>query len=174
MNPEHRTPQAIALLRQISLRHAPAALASSFGAEDMVLVDMIAAHALPIAIITVDTGRLPGETCELMDRVRDRHRLALGVYCPLAETVEGYVRAHGMNAFYRSAELRQSCCAIRKSEPFARARRAQRLDHRPTSVPVANTCQPGHRGVRRRPQPAKVQPASQLERRRRLELSPRA
>jgi phosphoadenosine phosphosulfate reductase len=133
MNPEHRTPQAIALLRQISLRHAPAALASSFGAEDMVLVDMIAAHALPIAIITVDTGRLPGETCELMDRVRDRHRLALGVYCPLAETVEGYVRAHGMNAFYRSAELRQSCCAIRKSEPF-RARSSGAAPGSPANV----------------------------------------
>jgi phosphoadenosine phosphosulfate reductase len=34
-------------------------LASSFGAEDMVLVDLIARNALPIGIFTLDTDAFP-------------------------------------------------------------------------------------------------------------------
>jgi len=121
MSLERRPAEAIELLRQIPLRHGASALASSFGAEDMVLVDMIARHALPIAVVTLDTGRLPEETHALMDRVRAHYGIAIEVYWPDARSVEAYVRAQGMNAFYRSMELRQSCCAIRKTEPLARA-----------------------------------------------------
>ena len=65
-NSEARAAAAIALLQRIATRHTPAALASSFGAEDMALIDMIARHALPIAIFTLDTGRLPWETYALI------------------------------------------------------------------------------------------------------------
>ena len=44
---ERRVTQAEDLLRRIAARHVPAVFASSFGAEDMVLIDMIARHALP-------------------------------------------------------------------------------------------------------------------------------
>jgi phosphoadenosine phosphosulfate reductase len=116
-----RVPEATALLQQVAARHAPAALASSFGAEDMVLTDLIARHALPIAILTLDTGRLPGESYALIDRVREHYRLPIEVHCPDARSLQDYARAYGINAFYRSVELRQRCCTIRKSEPLSRA-----------------------------------------------------
>jgi phosphoadenosine phosphosulfate reductase len=112
---------AVALLQRVATRHAPAVLASSFGAEDMVLIDLIARHALPIAIFTLDTGRLPGETYALIDRVREHYGLAIEVYCPESQALEHYVQANGLNAFYRSVDLRQACCAIRKTAPLARA-----------------------------------------------------
>jgi phosphoadenosine phosphosulfate reductase len=112
---------AVALLQRIAVQHSPAAFASSFGAEDMVLTDLIARHALPIAIFTLDTGRLPDETYALIDRAREHYSVPIEIYYPDARSVEEYVRGHGINAFYRSIELRQRCCAIRKSAPLARA-----------------------------------------------------
>jgi len=110
-----------ARLQRIATRYPAAALASSFGAEDMVLTDIAARHALPIAVFTLDTGRLPDETYALIDRVREHYSLAIEVFYPDAEALEAYVRSHGVNAFYRSVELRQRCCAIRKAAPLERA-----------------------------------------------------
>jgi phosphoadenosine phosphosulfate reductase len=121
MTLERRAADALALLHRVSVQHFPAALASSFGAEDMVLTDLIARNALAIGIFTLDTGRLPGETYELIDRARDHYGLPIEVYYPDARALERYVGANGINAFYRSVELRQDCCAIRKTEPLARA-----------------------------------------------------
>jgi phosphoadenosine phosphosulfate reductase len=121
MTLDHRTADALALLHRIAVRHTPAVLASSFGAEDMVLTDLIARHALPIGVFTLDTGRLPGETYALIDRVREHYCLPIDVYYPDGPALEAYVRDQGINAFYRSVELRQGCCAIRKTEPLARA-----------------------------------------------------
>jgi phosphoadenosine phosphosulfate reductase len=121
MTLERQTAGAVAVLDQAASRHAPAVLASSFGAEDMVLTDLIARHALPIRVFTLDTGRLPDETYALIDRVREHYGLAIDVYYPDGRALEAYVRDSGINAFYRGIELRQGCCAIRKSEPLARA-----------------------------------------------------
>jgi phosphoadenosine phosphosulfate reductase len=118
---EIRVGDAIALLQRVAAQHAPAAFASSFGAEDMVLTDLIARLALPIVIFTLDTGRLPGETYALIDRVREHYDLPIEVHYPDARSLEDYVRANGINAFYRSVELRRGCCAIRKAAPLARA-----------------------------------------------------
>jgi phosphoadenosine phosphosulfate reductase len=121
MSVEHRVSELTALLCRVAARHPPVGLASSFGAEDMVLTDLIARHALPVAIFTLDTGRLPAETYELIDRVRAHYGLPIEVNCPDARTLEAYVRVHGVNGFYRSRELRERCCAIRKAAPLARA-----------------------------------------------------
>ncbi len=96
-------------------------LLSSFGAEDMVLIDLIARDRLPIAIATLDTGRLPGETYSLMDRSRDQYGIDIEVFTPDTAALEAYVRAHGFNAFYKSVELRHGCCGVRKVEPLQRA-----------------------------------------------------
>ena len=112
---------ASALLTRIAARHAPAVLASSFGAEDMVLIDLIARHQLPIRIFTLDTGRLPDETHALIDRTRRHYGLPVDIYAPDTRLLQAYVREHGVNAFYDNVELRQRCCAVRKIEPLARA-----------------------------------------------------
>ena len=119
MSIETRVGEVVALLSRVAGDHAPVALASSFGAEDMVLIDLVARHALPIEILTLDTGRLPEETHVQIDRVRERYGLAIRVLHPDAAALGAFVAANGANAFYRSIDLRQACCAIRKSAPLA-------------------------------------------------------
>lgn len=116
-----RVATASELLQRVATSHPPAAFASSFGVEDMLLTDLIAKQSLPIAIFTLDTGRLPAETLALIDRVREHYVLAVEVHRPDAPAVEAYVRAHGVNGIYRNVELRERCCAIRKAAPLARA-----------------------------------------------------
>jgi len=99
------------------------ALSASFGSPDgMVLLDMM--HQIDPAktrVFTLDTGRLPQETYNLIDRVRDRYEVEVEVYFPDPERVQKMVRTHGMNLFYESPEKRQLCCGIRKVEPLNRA-----------------------------------------------------
>ena len=113
--------EVVVLLRNVATRHAPAVLATGFGAEGMLLIDLIARHALPIRIFTLDTGRLPEETYALIDRTRQRYGLPIDVYAPDALLLQNFVRQHGVNPFYSSVELRKACCAVRKTEPLARA-----------------------------------------------------
>src|SRR2546423_1297169 len=116
-----RVRELTALLQRIVAQYRAPALASAFGAESMVLIDLIARHGFPVPVFTLDTGRLPQETYGLMDRVRERYGLTIETYSPDANAVEAFVRMNGVNAFYRSVELRERCCAIRKTAPLARA-----------------------------------------------------
>ncbi len=171
MSIEARVADVVMLLSRVARDHAPAALASSFGAEDMVLIDLVARHALPIEILTLDTGRLPDETHVQIDRVRERYGLTIHVLHPDAAALQAFVAANGANAFYRSIELRQACCAIRKADPLARGtRRKARLDHRPAPLAVDHARRSRRRGIRRRARPAQVQSAGRLERGRRVAL----
>ena len=118
---DQRVADTVTRLRDIASRYAPAVLASSFGAEDMVLIDLIARHALPIGIFTLDTGRLPEETLALIERTRERYNMPVVVYAPDTRRLEAFVGENGVNAFYRSVELRKECCVVRKTEPLKRA-----------------------------------------------------
>jgi len=100
--------------------------ANSFGAEDMVLTDIIlnyqaSAKNLGIEIFSLDTGRLPAETYDLMAAVEKHYNTKLKVFFPKAEAVETYVNTHGINAFYESVDLRKACCHMRKVDPLQRA-----------------------------------------------------
>lgn len=109
------------MLRSIATEYVPAGFASSLGAEDMVLTDLIAKHAPSIEIFTLDTGRLPEETYALMQQMRQRYDLTLHSYAPDTQALEKFVREHGPNAFYESVALRKACCHVRKVEPLRRA-----------------------------------------------------
>ena len=52
---------------------------SSLGAESVVLTDIIWTHLPAIDIFTIDTGRLPEETYELMSKVQARYKRNLRV-----------------------------------------------------------------------------------------------
>lgn len=109
------------LLFDITNEYSPAAFANSFGAEDMVLTDILCRHAPNIEIFTLDTGRLPAETYTLMQETLQRYGRCIVPYFPEHQAVEHYMREHGPNAFYDSVVLRKSCCYIRKVEPLKRA-----------------------------------------------------
>ena len=111
----------VSRLKEIADEFGRVAFASSLGAEDMVVTDAIFAADLPIAIFTLDTGRLPRETLDLLESMRSRYSREVEIFRPDEDEVARYVSAHGANAFYESVELRKSCCHIRKVEPLARA-----------------------------------------------------
>jgi phosphoadenosine phosphosulfate reductase len=98
-----------------------AVLASSFGVEDQVLIDMIARNDLDIGVFTLDTGRLYQETYALIERTRARYGINVDMYLPDATDVEEMVSTEGPELFRRSVELRKHCCDVRKSRPLARA-----------------------------------------------------
>ena len=100
---------------------SPVVFANSLGAEDMVLTDLIAKHHREICMFSLDTGRLPQETYDLMQAVRARYDAPLAIYFPNSDLVEEYVAKNGVNGFYDSVEKRKACCHIRKVEPLKRA-----------------------------------------------------
>jgi phosphoadenosine phosphosulfate reductase len=118
---EERLAATLQILRDAAAAHpGRIVLATSLGAEDQVLTDLIARHQLPIAIATLETGALHAQTLALIDRTRERYGLFIEVYRPAAEAVEAFVQEHGSDAMYRSLELRKACCKLRKLEPLAR------------------------------------------------------
>jgi phosphoadenosine phosphosulfate reductase len=118
---QQRIDAAETLLQRIASDFAPAAFASSFGAEDMVLTDLVARRDRGIEIFTLDTGKLPEETHRLMRETVGRYGIRLRVYVPDERAAEAYVAEHGPDAFFRSVALRKACCHIRKVEPLRRA-----------------------------------------------------
>ena len=113
--------QVIACLKSASEAFNAITFANSYGAEDMVLTDIIVKEKLAIDIFSLDTGRLPAETYTLMGEVENHYNTKPVVFFPKHEAVEGYVRTKGINAFYESIELRKACCFMRKVEPLQRA-----------------------------------------------------
>jgi phosphoadenosine phosphosulfate reductase len=118
---DERVAHAVAVLQSAAAEHAGRIVqATSLGAEDMVITDLIARHGLGISIATLDTGKLHLETMALIPRIEQRYGLAVAVYQPVAESVVHFVRMNGERAMYESMALRKACCAIRKLEPLAR------------------------------------------------------
>lgn len=101
--------------------YAPVTFANSLGAEDMVLTDLINKYQPDIKMFSLDTGRLPPETYDLMQEVRARYPVPLQIFFPDAGQIEEYIARNGVNGFYESVELRKNCCHIRKVEPLRRA-----------------------------------------------------
>ncbi|MEP6875360.1 MAG: phosphoadenylyl-sulfate reductase [Burkholderiales bacterium] len=116
-----RAASALAVLQRAAAEHPGRAVqATSLGAEDMVITDLIARHRVPIAIGTLQTGMLHAETTALIPAIETRYPLTVEVYEPVNESVITFVRKNGERAMYDSIELRKGCCAIRKLEPLSR------------------------------------------------------
>ena len=101
--------------------HPKIAFASSFGADDVVVIHMLAGIRRDVRIFTLDTGRLPEETYEVMERIRNRYGVVLETHFPDKDEVERLEREKGFYSFRESLENRKECCRIRKVEPLARA-----------------------------------------------------
>jgi phosphoadenosine phosphosulfate reductase len=118
---EDRVDNARRLLARAADTHPQTVVqASSLGAEDQVLTDLIARDRLPIAVATLDTGMLHGETLALIDAIQERHGITVERYRPVQEAVIAFVGRHGADAMRQSVELRKACCAMRKVEPLGR------------------------------------------------------
>jgi phosphoadenosine phosphosulfate reductase len=118
---EARLQTAIHLLQLAAAQHpGHIVLATSLGAEDMVLTDMIVRLELPIALATLETGALHAQTLSLLQELQVRRGITIETYRPEPAQVLHFLRQHGEKAMYQSLELRKACCALRKLEPLAR------------------------------------------------------
>lgn len=122
---EGKSPQAI-LRWALDTFEGDVALACSFGAEDVVLVDMLSRLTDRPRVFVLDTGRIHEATYEVMERARERYQIDFEVYFPQREAVEDLERREGLYSFRKSLEARHACCQIRKVEPLGRA--VSRLD----------------------------------------------
>jgi phosphoadenosine phosphosulfate reductase len=95
--------------------------ASSLGAEDVVVSDLINTLELDIGIFVLETGMLHPETLDLLTRLRGTSRAPVEVFTPATEAVVEFVKREGKDAMYKSITLRKACCQIRKMEPLSRA-----------------------------------------------------
>ncbi len=128
---EQRLAATLARLRAAAAAHPGTIVqATSLGAEDVVLTDLIARHSLPITVATLQTGALHNETLELIERTEAHYSavkhangaqgLKIERWLPQAEQVVGFVQRHGDKAMFESIELRKACCKLRKLEPLSR------------------------------------------------------
>jgi phosphoadenosine phosphosulfate reductase len=106
-------------LVELSIRRFAGGIAavSSFGADSAVLLDMIARIDRSLPIVFLDTGKHFGETLDYRDRLAgDLGLLDLRVVRPL-ESALAETDPDGL--LHRSDP--DTCCAVRKVEPMARA-----------------------------------------------------
>jgi len=82
------------------------AKASSFGAQDSVIIDMLVKINPKARFFTLDTGRLNPETYSIMDELSKKYNITFQVMFPDAKEVEEMVTAKGINLFYDSVENR--------------------------------------------------------------------
>src|SRR5256885_7595201 len=120
-----------AVLRWAYESYPRVAIVASFQAESSVIIDIASRVRPDLSVLTLDTGRLPQETHDMIDRVRERYRIEIQVVHPDAEEVRQVVSQHGVNLFYNSPDLRRVGCRVGQSPPPPRAPRG----HHPWGAP---------------------------------------
>jgi phosphoadenosine phosphosulfate reductase len=114
---EGQEPRAALAWAFANFSQAEIALACSFGAEDVALVDMVSKLRPGARVFYLDTNVLFPETYELIDRVKARYDVQLEQFLPLI-TLEEQADRHGDQLWSRDPD---ACCSIRKVEPLGRA-----------------------------------------------------
>ncbi|MGC1709546.1 MAG: phosphoadenylyl-sulfate reductase [Nitrosotalea sp.] len=117
LNEKLKAPQDV-LKWALDNLHPKIAMASSFGAEDVVVIDMMMKINPKARIFTLDTGRLNQETYDVMDEIRNKYNMNIEAMFPDSNEVEQMVNVNGMNLFYQSMGNRKLCCGIRKVHPL--------------------------------------------------------
>ena len=121
VNFDARVSNAVSVLQAAAAEHPGRIVqATSLGAEDMVVTDLIARHQIAINLSTLNTGMLHAETVALIARIESAYGLSVQVFEPVAEAAIHFVKQFGERAMFDSVALRKACCGIRKMEPLSR------------------------------------------------------
>jgi phosphoadenosine phosphosulfate reductase len=112
---------AEAILRWAFDRFDRVAVVASFQAESVVIIDIASRIRPGVDVVTLDTGRLPEATHDLIDVVHRRFPIRLHVVTPDPAETAAMTAEHGVNLFRRSPDLRHLCCEVRKTRPLDRA-----------------------------------------------------
>ena len=97
------------------------AIVASFQAESSVIIDLASRIRPGLHVLTLDTGRLPRETHDMIANVQSRYGIDVEVITPDPVETAEMVATHGVDLFHESVELRLRCCDVRKSRPLDRA-----------------------------------------------------
>lgn len=108
---------ALDILRWASARYGRLTFATGFGAEGCVVIDLIARHALPIDLFTLDTGVLFPETYALWKQLEQRYGVVIRAVTPEL-TIPAQALLHGPKLWERAPDR---CCELRKIAPLRNA-----------------------------------------------------
>jgi len=97
-----------------------AAVVTSFQREGVVIVDMVQKMAPGTPVLTIDTGRLPAATLEMIRTIERRYGIAVERILPDPAEVASMVEAHGLDLFRDGYPQRILCCQVRKVRPLAK------------------------------------------------------
>lgn len=115
-------PRLDARLRMIGAEvPGPLVFTTSFGREDQVLLDAVVRSGIAVRLVTLDTGRLFGETLDLWAETERRYGVRIAAITPDAAETEALLARDGPLGFRQSADARHACCDVRKVRPLARA-----------------------------------------------------
>jgi len=124
LNEQFRTSSIHEVLDYFLCNHrGKIAQASSLGAEDQVLTDLILKKDKNVKVFTLDTGRLHEQTYQVMDETNKKYQIKMDVYYPDYKNIQQLYKDQGINGFKESVENRKTCCYMRKIEPLKRALR---------------------------------------------------
>lgn len=90
------------------------------GAEDVAVIDMLAAAGRPPRVFTLDTFRLHDETRSYLERVEAHYDLRIQRVAPTQADLDRLVAADGYDGLYLSIDHRKRCCHARKVAPLRR------------------------------------------------------
>ena len=104
------------ILRWATGQYGRITFATGFGMEGCAIIDMIARHALPVDVFTLDTGLLFPETYDLWRQLEARYGLTITAVRPAATVAEQAVQ-EGPGLWNVDPDR---CCELRKMQPLRR------------------------------------------------------
>ena len=110
------------LIRTIFDTHGKrASIGTSFQKTGIVAISIASQVSREFRVYTIDTQRLFPETYCYIEELKKRYPLILEVYKPDPAVTQEMVQKHGEHLFYKSKELQELCCHVRKVEPNKQA-----------------------------------------------------
>ena len=105
-----------------AIREFPDGLAilTSFQREGLVVLDLVLSLAPHTPVLTIDTGRLPAATYDIIAAVEKRYNTKVELITPDSAEVASMVSLYGRDLFEESVPNRMLCCQIRKVRPLDR------------------------------------------------------
>jgi phosphoadenosine phosphosulfate reductase len=97
------------------------AVLTSFQREGVVMIDLALKTLGSVRVMTIDTGRLPAATHQMIAAVEALYGITVERIRPDHGEVDAMVAGHGADLFYDGVPLRNLCCNIRKVRPLALA-----------------------------------------------------
>ena len=96
------------------------AILTSFQREGLVVLDLVLGIAPRTPVLTIDTGRLPAATYDIIAEVEKRYNTTVELITPDAAEVESMISLYGRDLFEESVPNRMLCCQLRKVRPLER------------------------------------------------------